>query len=193
MPPSGLFWKNCASRVVSTPGTGTCAMKRKMTSATAVKISFRRRSGRFQALTRALSIRPAALARPLLARARLHARVDAHALVAALAWRHVPGGDRPLLGVHFLDPELGHAAAGRLDLLARTLGDLVGRDRQRDRELAVAEDLEWQVLGPQAEPLERGQVDRGAGLEALAEQPDVEDLVGDPPGVLEAALVRQPL
>src|SRR5438309_11032186 len=58
MPASGFAWKNCDSRLGSTPGTGTCAMKRKITRMTPVKISFRRRSGRFQALARALSIVP---------------------------------------------------------------------------------------------------------------------------------------
>src|SRR5262245_1469782 len=193
MPPSGLFWKNWARRLASTPGTGTWAMKRKMISATAVKISLRRRSGRFQALMRALSIRLAAFASPLLARPRLHARVDAHALVGALARRHVAGADRPSLGLHLLDAELGHAATGGLDLLARALGDLVRGHGERDGQLAVAEDLERQVLAAQPQPLERGQVDLRASLEALAEQADVEDLVLDAPGVLEAALVGQPL
>src|SRR5262245_6005312 len=181
MPPSGLFWKNWARRLASTPGTGTWATKRKMISATPVKISLRRRSGRFQALMSALSIRLAALARPLLARPRFHAGVHAHALLGARARGHVLGGHRSSLGLHLLDAELGHAAAGGLDLLARALRDLVGGHVQRDGKLAVAEDLERQVLRAQAEPLERGQVDLSAGREALTEQADVEDLVLDAP------------
>src|SRR5690242_8542875 len=107
MPASGLLWKNCASRVGSTPGTGTCAMKRKMTRITAVKISFRRRSGRFQALVSALSIVLAAFggarsgAPPRLSLALLGPDVDRPRRLAVRD-RHVLGDDVAPIAVHFL-------------------------------------------------------------------------------------------
>src|SRR5947209_8074919 len=113
-------------------------MKRKMTRMTAVKISFRRRSGRFQAPSSALSIALAAFGRlvapSLLGGAALRLHVDV-ARRLAVSDRDVASVDRPPLAARLLDAELVGRAAGRLDLLAGALRELVDGHGQRDGKL----------------------------------------------------------